>query len=232
MRRALVGAAAVGLLVLIPVADRGADRLAEARLARRWQSTQDLPARPDVDITGIPFLTQAVRGRYDRIDVRMRGVRRGSMRLARIDAQLSGVRVPLTAAVRGRGGDVPVAAARGEALLTYPDIARAVGRDGFTVTPAGERLRVRGPVHVLGRDVTATALATVTVHRNVVRVRATRAEIPGAPVSAAVAARAAGQLKFAVNARLPFALRLTGVRVTPDGLVASASDQRVVLHPD
>ncbi|MGE5763067.1 MAG: LmeA family phospholipid-binding protein, partial [Mycobacterium leprae] len=139
---------------------------------------------------------------------------------------------PLTAALRGRAEDVPVAAARADALLTYPDIARALGRDGFTVTPEGDRLRIRGPVHVLGRDVTATALATVTVHRNVVRVRASRAEIPGTRVSTAVGSRAAGQLKFAVNARLPFGLRLTGVRVTPDGLVASAGDQRVVLHPD
>ena len=224
--------AAVLVLALLGIAaDRIADRLTERTLGKRLQTTEDLAARPDVDVTGFPFLTQALSGHYDRVDVRIRGLQRGELRVARVVARLSGVRVPARAVLAGRAGEVPVAVARAEALLAYNDLTRAVGRDGVTITAAGDRLLVREPVTVLGRRVTASALGTVSLRRDVIRVRVSDVEVGGRSVPAAATSGVAGRLTFAVSAcSLPFGLRLTDVRVTPAGLVAVATGQRLVLR--
>jgi hypothetical protein len=116
VRRLLAAVAVVAVPVLLALAaDRVADRLAERTVAGRLQQSQHLSARPGVDITGFPFLTQAIRGRYDRIDLHIRGLRRDPMRLSRVYVRLSGVRVPLRAALSRRADEVPVASARAEA---------------------------------------------------------------------------------------------------------------------
>jgi hypothetical protein len=72
----------VTLLVLLLVADRVGDAVAERVAGDTLQSSQHLQHRPDVDIAGFPFLNQLVTGHYDKItvtaeDVPLRGNARG-----------------------------------------------------------------------------------------------------------------------------------------------------------
>lgn len=59
----------VALVVLLVVADRVGDAVAERAAADTLQSSQHLDHRPDVDIAGFPFLTQLATGHYGKITV-------------------------------------------------------------------------------------------------------------------------------------------------------------------
>ena len=62
------------LAALLAAADRYLVHLAERTVAEQAQASADLRTRPTVTIHGFPFLTQAVRGRYARIDVSAGGL--------------------------------------------------------------------------------------------------------------------------------------------------------------
>jgi hypothetical protein len=64
----------VALLVLLVVADRVGDAVAERAAGDTLQSSQHLDHRPDVDIAGFPFLTQLATGHYDKITVTAKDV--------------------------------------------------------------------------------------------------------------------------------------------------------------
>lgn len=59
----------VALIVLLIVADRVGDAVAERVAGNALQSSQHLDHRPDVDIAGFPFLNQLATGHYDKITV-------------------------------------------------------------------------------------------------------------------------------------------------------------------
>jgi hypothetical protein len=61
--------AVVALIVLLVVADRVGDAIAERVAGDTLQSSQHLEHRPDVDIAGFPFLNQLATGHYDKITV-------------------------------------------------------------------------------------------------------------------------------------------------------------------
>ncbi|MBW3551514.1 MAG: LmeA family phospholipid-binding protein [Proteobacteria bacterium] len=81
------------------------------------QATTALPEEPDVTVRGFPFLTQALSGRYDRVDISARDAPAGEMTLTRLDTTLRGVRVTLSQALSGSVGEVPVDAVEARALL-------------------------------------------------------------------------------------------------------------------
>ena len=134
------------LLVLALLAvglDRGADWYAEREVASRLVASQDLATTPDVEITGFPFLTQALARRLDEVRVSTEDVvvRRdgGELRLARLRATFTDVTTDRDL--------TRVAAARGRAVATisYAELERLTELD---ITYAGDG-RVRG-----GREVT------------------------------------------------------------------------------
>lgn len=59
----------VALVVLLVVADRVGDAVAERVAGDTLQSSQNLDHRPDVDIAGFPFLNQLATGHYGKITV-------------------------------------------------------------------------------------------------------------------------------------------------------------------
>lgn len=89
MRRLLVGL--VVLLALLLAADRAGAALASRAIAAEVQSATRLPGEPDVEVAGFPFLTQALAGRYDRVELTARDVPAGELTLDRLDATLTGV---------------------------------------------------------------------------------------------------------------------------------------------
>lgn len=68
----------VALVVLLLVADRVGDAVAERVAGDTLQSSQHLHQRPDVDIAGFPFLNQLATGHYDKITVTADDVPLGS----------------------------------------------------------------------------------------------------------------------------------------------------------
>ncbi|MCW2726526.1 MAG: hypothetical protein JWN35_3447 [Frankiales bacterium] len=218
------------LLVLLAGADRIAVFAADRAVAGQLQASGRLSTRPDVSIRGVPFLTQALAGRYDAIEVNARDVTAGGTRFSDFQAQLRGVRLPLSAVRSGSVSQVPVERLEARVVVAYAELQKQLRDRRLTLSPAGGLLRVTGTIDVLGRTVSASALSSVAVRGADVVVTGQRLELNGLP-NAALTAAAKGRFDFVVRiGTLPYGLRLTSVAVRPEGLVATAAATGVVLH--
>jgi hypothetical protein len=220
----------VVLLGLLLVADRAGAAVASRAVAAQVQASAGLPAEPEVDIPGFPFLTQALAGRYERVEVEAVGVPTGELTLSRLDATLTGVRVPLSEVLSGSVADVPVERVQARALVGYDELVRLSGDRRLSLAPSGDRLRVTGSLEVLGQTLSATAVSRVEVVEGDLRVVAESYEVGDAAADDLVT-RALGDrfdLRIPVTG-LPYGLRLTDVQVDPSGLVVRATATDVVL---
>lgn len=228
MRR-LLGAVAV-LLVLLLVADRVGAALAGRAIARELQRSAALPQEPQVRVEGFPFLTQALRGRYRAIEVEAAEVPADQLTLRTLSARLTGVQVPLSDALSGDVATVPVERVEAIVLLGYDDLGRRSGDRELTVSAAGDRLRVRGSVRVLGRKLTGTAVSRVELDGDEVVVTAESYEVGNATADAVITRALAGRFDYRFGlAGLPYGLQVSGLQVRPEGLAVTATAVDTVL---
>lgn len=222
--------AVVALLALLVVGDRFAASYAADRLATELQAGAGLATAPTVEITGFPFLTQALGGRYDRIEVGAVDVAAGEARLDRLDATLTGVEVPLSQALSGQVEQVPAERVEAAVRLSYASLARSSGDRRLTVTPEGDRVRVTGEVDVLGQTVAASALSRVELDGDSVRVTAQEFRV-GNELADRLLTRTLGD-RFDLRVRvqdLPYGLEVQGLRVEPDAIVVTSAADDVLL---
>lgn len=233
MRRLVV--AVVVLLALTAVADRVGAVVAGRLVARQVQQQTGLASPPQVAVEGLPFLTQALAGRYERIEVTARDVPAGrvqgtQVRLRTMTATLRGARVPLRDAVAGRVMAVPVDRVDAQVVLPYDVLARRSGAGRVTVAGEGERLRVRGSVRVLGRDLAASAVSRLRVDDDDLVVTVESFDVGGGVADRLVTRALHDRLDLRVPlGALPYGLRLRDVRVRGDGVEATAVSERTVL---
>lgn len=217
------------LAALAVAADRVGVRVAERTIAEQAQTSADLATRPTVRIHGFPFLTQALGGRYDRIEVTAQDLDRGGVRVSRLEASLRGVQVDLGDAVGGSVTSIPVEGLDATAVVTFADLAHRSRVVGLTIAPEGDLVRVTGRVTVLGQTVRASALSRVSLRGGRIAVTAQSVRVLGQS-SPAVLRGLAGALDLLVPVgRLPYDLELTGLDVTPDGVQLEARSGPTVL---
>lgn len=229
MRRLLI--VLVVLAALLVVADRVGVAVADRALANQIQTELTLQQRPDVSIRGIPFLTQAIGGRYKEVRVKLPDVDSGPLQNIGVDARLLGVRAPLGAVLRRQLDEVPVDRITGDLTVGYAELARASGISGLRITREGDALRLAGSVEVLGRQVDASAVGRVEVAGNDIVINAEQAQIAGVEVPQTALDVAARLLSFRVSPRgLPLSLRITGVRTGDTSLEVTAESDAAVLR--
>lgn len=228
MRRLLVVLVVLGALAV--AADRAAVAVAERSVADQLQRTEGLATTPTVELGGFPFLTQVVAGRYDEVRVAATGLERGGVRLAGVDATLSGVEARLGDVLSGDVSALPVERVRATVTVDFADLARRSGLRDVRLAAAGQAVRVTARVTVLGRTVTGTAVARPSLRGGTLSFRASSAEVSGAD-GQELRALVARALAFSVPVGdLPFGLSLTDVDVTPQGVRLEASAGRTVLR--
>lgn len=225
MRRPLLSLLVV--LAVLVITDRVAERFAESALAGELQSNADLPERPRVDVRGLPFLTQALSGRYSRVDVDIDAATAaapvGALRVEQLHAELTGVRVPFADAVRRSVDAVPVDWVRAGGLVPYATLVQAAGRPDLQLRADGERLSVHDAVTVLGRRLEVTALSRVTLTRSEVVITAESFLLDGRPLDPILSQALGDGLDLSVPVQdLPYGLRLTRLRVAERGLLVGA----------
>ncbi len=197
------------LAALLVAADRVTVHYVDRALADRMQADGHLDSRPGVDVQGFPFLTQAVRGRYDRTVIHIRDVTRNGVTLSRLDVVVTDARIPLSKV--GSTEDVPVSDLAATAVLTYVELAHESGVAGLRVTPKGDRVDVTGTI----AGVSVTSSATVQLKGDRVVVSSLK-----------------GLLDFSVRIpALPYGLRLDSAAARPDGVHLTASTGPTVLTP-
>ncbi|MGH3343741.1 MAG: LmeA family phospholipid-binding protein [Carbonactinosporaceae bacterium] len=205
----------VVLAALFVAADRVAVAFAEREAAKRIQQYEDLGGRPDVEIRGFPFLTQALAMRLDHVDVTFDEVGAGSLQALQARLALFGV-----SPMRG-GGAASIERLRGTVLVGYDELGAAIGRKGVTLGPGRDgRLRIEASGEVLGRSVDVAADSRVEIDGgDTLVVRAERVEADGARVGGPVGAMVRDRLDFSVSIpTLPEGFEVRDVRIAPRGV--------------
>jgi hypothetical protein len=212
---AVIAALLLGLAVLV---DRVAVGVAEDRVGTELASKADLQGTPEVDITGFPFLTQAIGGSYDDVRISLTAEQLGQPAGTRADVVLRGVQVPLSSVLSGSVQEVPVDRIDGTATLSYALLSAQLG-SGTQLEREGDRLRITRTVEILGRQLRLTAAGRVTLEGSDLVVDVREATGAGVEVPGFLLDRAADllDLRYSVP-ELPFGLELTGVRPGADGV--------------
>jgi len=221
-RRAGCLGALVFLLLLLAglllVVDRVGVGIAEDRVAEQVAERGGLTSPPEVEITGFPFLTQALGGEYDDIRLRLTAEQLGQPAGTDADVSLRGVHVPLSDVVSGEVQQIPVDRVEGTATLSYALLAEQLG-GGTTLAQEGEGIRITRQVELLGFQLPLTATGTVRLEGGDVVIDVGEASAGSLGVPDAVLEQAAEllDLRYPVPA-LPFGLQLTSVVPAADGI--------------
>jgi hypothetical protein len=220
----------VALLGLAVVADRVAVGVAEDRVAGELATKGGLQGTPTVDITGFPFLTQALAGRYDAVRISLTADQLGQPDGTRADVALHGVEVPLKAVLSGSVRQVPVERIDGTATLSYELLSAELG-PGTTLTREGSGLRITRSVPLMGRDVPLTAVGSVVLEGNELVIDVEQATGAGVDLPGFLVEQASDllDLRYEIPA-LPFGLQLTDVTPAADGVVVRVEARDTVLE--
>jgi hypothetical protein len=211
------------------VADRVAVGIAEDRVADQLAGKGGLVGTPDVDISGFPFLTQVLSGRYEDVRVSLDAAELGQPEGTRAQVSLRGVHVPLRTVLSGSVQEVPVERIDGTATLSYDLLAQQLGGDA-RVSAEGNGLRIDRTVQIAGLTLPVTAAGTVTLQGDQLVVDVANASGAGVQVPGFLVGRISDllDLRYTVPA-LPFGLQLTGVAPGPDGVDVRVEADDAVL---
>jgi hypothetical protein len=218
------------LLGLAVIADRVGVGLAEDAVAEQLAGDGRLAGPPEVEITGFPFLTQALSGHYDDVRVAATAEELGQPAGTSGRFTLRGVDLPLSDVLGGLVTEVPVDRVDGVATLSYPLLARELGGDA-TVARQGDGLRVTRTEEVLGVEVPLAGAGTVALDGSDLVVTVEEVSVVGVDVPGFVVARLPGLLDFRYPVPpLPFDLQLTGLRVADLGVEVDVAARDTVFR--
>jgi hypothetical protein len=231
----LAGVIALVLLVaLIVVIDRYLAGEAERRASAYLAAPLGQAAR--VQVHARPFLTQAIRGRYHRVEVTGSDLQFGTLRGTTLQAHLTNAYLPLRDLLGRRARELPVERVHGELLIPYRELARASRVPGVRFFYRDERLIVtaRLPVPGIGQaaGVSGEAIATISADGGI-SVRVRNLAVAGFTVTRFVLSQLVPNLEFAVPLPpLPYGLRIEQLVPTDDGLRVFGSAHAVVFRAD
>lgn len=148
----------VVLLVLLVAGLIGADRFGEARaeseVARQVAAQYRLPEQPSVEIGGFPFLTQAVNGNYQQIDVVIGDYSQQGVTVRDLRIRLNDLKAPLADLLKGDQSNVRARTATASAVIPYSVVQEATASQGVQkVSRSGDNLLLEGTLMFQGISV-------------------------------------------------------------------------------
>ncbi|WP_329089603.1 MULTISPECIES: LmeA family phospholipid-binding protein [unclassified Streptosporangium] len=215
------------LLVLAVILDRVAVEGVQREIATQATAKYDLTTPPEVTIEGVPFLTQAIAGRYEEVRVAAGRMTVSGVRLSSVDFTLHGVTAPLEDLVlRPQQVDMRAERVEGTVVVSVETLNQRAPR-GIKVDVVGDALNVSGEITVLGQQVPVKADLKVEIVEGGLRL------VPG-KVTLGGGIPVPDPERF-INYRipigkLPFNLKLTEVKAVPEGLRISGEASDVPLR--
>ncbi|MEV5704600.1 DUF2993 domain-containing protein [Actinoallomurus sp. NPDC052274] len=201
-------------------------RVAQNEIAKNVASQYQLDHTPDVSIKGFPFLTQAIDGRYNEIDINVGDLTEQGVHLTGTTVALKGVTAPMSDAMHGDSSKMVADSATSTATVGYDDVNKSAPHD-MKVSAAGSDLQVRGPYTVLGITQTVTATVTVQPAGRGVRVVPQSVKAGGTTVPVGLVRQA---FTFTMSVKgLPLNTQITDVKVEQQGLRVSTTARNVKL---
>jgi LmeA-like phospholipid-binding len=230
---------ALGLIVVVALLLWGADTMARIRaetlLSRNIQDATGVEVAPEVDVRGIFFLPQVIRGAYSEVHVTTEAVTGGPLRIDRVESQLSDVRVPFHDVLVRDIRRVGIGRSEETLDLTYEDLnayfaatgrrlALAPGRDGT--------VRISGDVEIANQTVPLSADAALSVEGDALRISPESLSTGSGSLDAASRLLLGQRLRLLVPlGTLPFGHHLTGVRAGADRVHLTATGTDIVVEP-
>ncbi|MEU0569148.1 DUF2993 domain-containing protein [Nonomuraea sp. NPDC005983] len=213
MRRLIVLLIALVALLII---DRVAVASVERDLANRIAAAPNFSGTPTVSIEGIPFLTQAVSGRYPEVRFNLGTFTYGGVPVRNLRGAAYDVTAPLADVLQNQAhiqaGRVSISG-----TLTRATIDK-YAPSGVKIGGNGRRLTASGEVTIGANKVKFNAEMRVEVADGRIKLQADK--IQGVPVPDRIAQLISYPIPFKVD--LPFDVKLIGVRSLPEGLEFSA----------
>jgi LmeA-like phospholipid-binding len=217
----------------------GANRLAvdaaQHKIAKVVQADAHLAHPPTVRVRGFAFLWQALRGRYDRIDVASSDVfdRLAGQGGSVVTLRFEGVHIPASEALHGQVHRIPVDRVSGSVEVTFADLEAAAAVPGLTIAAVAghqDQVSLGETVDVAGARLAVHVIATVSAAHDAVALAAGAVTVAGRTLPASVAALVRSKAGFSVRIPgVPAGVSLAGVTVDGDGLAVGVSAGRLVL---
>ncbi|MER7365539.1 LmeA family phospholipid-binding protein [Nonomuraea wenchangensis] len=210
------------LVILLVAVDRVAAAGVERDLANRIAAAADLSGTPKVTIEGIPFLTQAVSGRYPEVRFDLGTLTYGGVPVKNLRGAAYDVTAPLADVLQNRA-DIRAGRLTVSGTLTRATIDKYAPR-GVKIGGNGQRLTASGEVTLGANKVKFDAELRVSVTDGQIRLQAEKIE--GVP--AALAQFVSYSIPF--KGELPFDVKVTRVRSVAEGLEFTAEATDVPLR--
>jgi hypothetical protein len=228
MRKVLV----VILLLLVGgviAADRLGVGRAEDEIAKQVAAQYRLERRPDVTIHGVPFLTQAIGGKYRQIDVMLGEWKQKDVTVRDATLRLSAVRAPLTDVINGNSTQVTVQTATASAVVPFSVVQKYAPKGVQEISAKGSDIQAKVNGSFLGMSVTGDLVASLKATTGGIAVTPQTISSGGAQVPLAAMQQ---RYTFIVPVRnlLPMGARVSGLEVTPAGLRIAATADNVKLN--
>jgi len=220
----------VALIAVLAVVDRVSVAVAQNEAANELASNADFVRKPHVSVSGFPFLTQVVGGRYD--DVRVTGTLDvGEVHGAQLDARLRGVHVALSDLVKNDVKEIKIDSALAAVTVSYAGLAQAIGVPGLTLAGSNGSVQASAGVDLPGvGTVNVSARADVLISTTAVHLAVRSINAAGLPVSAELLQPFVQSIQVPVDLpSLPYGLKLVSVRSTSSGVVATTTAQGAVV---
>ena len=251
MRKLVVSALiVVGLAV---AADFGAATVAEYTLAQQLRERLALASDPSVRINGVPFLTQALAGRYSAIDIRATGLAVDPLRDVAVEATLHDVDAPLSEVIAGDVQSVRAARVDGQVRIKDSDLGRAIGIEDLRIQqpsdkeikellPTGTQLggqaaiRMVATTDLASRRIEIIGIGVIELTGDLVRITIMDVRLARDDVGTANLPREIRQLLLTTLStdvkpgRLPFAVTPTGVSVETGSLIVAGTASNVSVR--
>ena len=228
-----------GVIVVVALLLWGADTLArisaQTLLARNIQDATGVEVLPEVDVRGVFFLPQVIRGAYSDVQVTTQGVTGGPLRIDRVESRLSDVRVPFHDVLVRDVRRVGIGRSVENLDLSYEDLNAYFAATGRRLTLAPGRdgtVRLSGNVDVLNQRVPVSADATLSVEDDVLRISPQSFDTGSGSLDAAGRLLLGKRLTLLVPlGTLPFGHHLTGVTADPEGVHLTAEGTDILVEP-
>ncbi|SFE45513.1 Protein of unknown function [Actinopolyspora alba] len=243
----------VVLLGLFLAADFGGAALAEYQVSKKLGKKLELGRDPGVRITGFPFLTQAVRGDFRDVRLRVPGVDVGPLRDVDVRAELHHARISTLGMLTGANNRIAVDEVTGELRIGESDLGKAVPVEDLRITPvetsaasaaasggaggdSSTGVRLRGKVDIAGTTNRVTVTGTLRLENGKLRIVPNELDLENSAVGRV---DLAGTFEKMVLRQfdttldpggLPFDVRPTAVDVERGTLVVAGSADNVVIN--
>jgi hypothetical protein len=229
----------LGLIVVVVLLLWSADTLARIRaetlLSRNIQDATGVEVPPEVDVRGIFFLPQVIRGAYSEVDVTTEGVTGSPLRIDRVESELSDVQVPFHDVLVRDIRRVGIGRSEEHLDLTYEDLNAYFAATGrrLTVAPGREgTVRVSGKVEIANQTVPLSADATLSVEGDALRITPESLNTGSGSLDAASRVLLGNRLRLLVPlGTLPFGHQLTGARADDEAIHLTATGTDIVVEP-